>query len=63
MKNLNIITDPLDKDLVQGRRYAAVGMNLVPPQDNTIITLHLSDEESHDQSIASLGQLHGSQLL
>jgi hypothetical protein len=51
MKNLNIITDPLDKDLVQGRRYAAVGMNLVPPQDN------------HDQSIASLGQLHGKQLL
>jgi hypothetical protein len=63
MNDLNIITGPLNQELMQGRRYATVGINPIPPQDNAIITLHLGDEERGSQSLASHGQLHGSNPL
>jgi hypothetical protein len=63
VNNLNIITNPINQKMVQGRRYATVGMNPIPPQDNAIITLHLSDEECSGQSLAPHGQLHGNNSL
>jgi hypothetical protein len=63
VNDLNIITNPLDQELMQGRRYATVGMNPIPPQDDTIATLHLDDEECGCQSLAPHGQLHGSNSL
>jgi hypothetical protein len=61
VNDLNIITSPLNQELVQGRRYA--GMNPIPPQDNAIITLYLGDEERGSQSLAPYSQLHRSNPL
>jgi hypothetical protein len=60
MNNLNITTNTLDQELMQDIRYAMIGMNPMPPQDNAIVTLHLSDEERGSQSLAPYDQLHGS---
>ena len=32
MHNLNLIADPLNKKLVQGRWYTLIGMNLITPK-------------------------------
>jgi hypothetical protein len=60
VNDLNIIVDPLNQELMQGTRYVTVDMNPIPPQDNAIITLHLSDEEHGSQSLAPHTRLHGS---
>jgi hypothetical protein len=57
--NILAIASPLDKELMQGRRYAMVGLNSILPQDNAIVSLHLGDEECGSQSLAPHDQLHG----
>jgi hypothetical protein len=37
MNDLNIIANPLNQELMQGRRYAMVGMNPILPQDNYLV--------------------------
>jgi hypothetical protein len=59
VNDLNIITNPLDQELMQGRRYAMVGMNPIMPKDDAIVTLHLDNEERSSQSLAPHSQLHG----
>jgi hypothetical protein len=63
MNDFDIITNPLDQELLQGRRYATVGMNPILPQYSAIVTMHLGDEEHGSQSLAPHGQLHGSNSL
>ena len=45
MHNLNFITDPLNKKLVQERWYTLIGMNPITSKYEVEVTLHLGDEE------------------
>jgi hypothetical protein len=45
MHNLNFITDPLNKKLVQGRWHTLIGMNPIMSKYEVKVTLHLGDEE------------------
>src|SRR6185437_3911343 len=63
MDNLNLIADPLNKKLMQGRRNALICMNPIPPKNQIVVTLHLRDEESRSKRLAPIGELHGSNSL
>ena len=60
MHNLNFITDPLNKKLVQGRWYTLIGMNPITSKYEVEVTLHLGDEERRSNRLAPNGQLHRS---
>src|SRR6185312_12941851 len=60
MENLNLIADPLNKKLMQGRRNTLICMNPIPPKNQIVITLHFCDEESCSKRLTSNGELHGS---
>ena len=63
MDNLNLIADPLNKKLMQGRRNALICMNPIPPKNQIVVTLHLRDEESRSKHLAPNGELQGSNSL
>src|SRR6185369_15231314 len=60
MDNLNLIADPLNKKLMQGRRNTLICMNPIPPKNQVVVTLHLRNEESCSKRLTSNGELHGS---
>jgi hypothetical protein len=43
--HLDLIVDPLNQELVQSRRNTMICMNPIMTKNNTIVTLHLDDEE------------------
>jgi hypothetical protein len=45
MHQFDLVIDPLDEELMQSRRNTTVGMNSIAAKNNTIVTLHLDDEE------------------
>ena len=63
MHHFNLIADPLNKKLMQGRRNTLIGMNPITLKYQTEVTLHLGDEEDCGKCLASNGQLHGSNPL
>src|SRR6185312_3712695 len=60
MDNLNLIADPLNNKLMQGRRNTLICMNPIPPKNQIVVTLHFRDEESCSKLLTSNGELHGS---
>ena len=52
MDNFNNVPDPLDKELVQARRYTLIGMDPITPKYQVIATLHFRDEKGCGQSFA-----------
>jgi hypothetical protein len=56
---LNLIIDPLNQELVQSRGNTTIGVNLIAAKNNTIVTLHLDDEECSSKRLAPNGELHG----
>jgi hypothetical protein len=36
-----------------------IGVNLVTTKNNTVVILHLDDEECDSEQLASYGELHG----
>src|SRR6185437_4892973 len=63
MHNFNLIADPLNKKLVQGRWYTLIGMNPITSKYEVEVILHLGDEEHRCNRLASNGQLHRSNPL
>jgi hypothetical protein len=45
MNYLDFIVDPLNQELVQSRENATISVNPIVAMNNTIVTLHLDDEE------------------
>ena len=58
MHNLDLIADPLNKKLVQGRWYTLIGMNSIASKYEVEVTLHLGDEECRRNCLAPNDQLH-----
>jgi hypothetical protein len=56
---LDLIIDPLNQELVQSRGNAIIGVNPIAAKNNTIVTLHLNDEECGSERLAPNGELHG----
>jgi hypothetical protein len=44
---------------MQSRTYATIGVNPNMAKNNTIVTLHLDDEEHGSERLAPYGELHG----
>ena len=63
MDYFNLIADPLNKNLMQGRRHTLIGMNPITSKYQAEITLHLGGEEGCHKRLAPHSQLHGSHLL
>jgi hypothetical protein len=59
MNYLNLIIDPLNQELVQSRGNTMIGVNPIMTKNNTIVTLHLDDEECGSKRLAPYGELHG----
>jgi hypothetical protein len=59
MNYLNLIVDPLNQELVESRGNAMIGVNPIATKNNTIVTLHLDDEECGSKRLASNSELHG----
>jgi hypothetical protein len=55
---LNLIVDPLNQQLAQSRGNATIGVNPIAAKNNTIVTLHLNDEECGRERLAPYGELH-----
>jgi hypothetical protein len=55
----NLVVDPLNQELMQSRRNAAVDMNLITTKNDAIVTLHLDNEECGSKRFAPHGDLHG----
>jgi hypothetical protein len=45
MYHLDLIIDLVNQELVKSGTKTMIGMNLIVTQNNTIVTLHLDDEE------------------
>jgi hypothetical protein len=58
MNSFHFITIPLNQTLVHRRRDAAVGMNPIHPEQHSVCTLVVDDEERSWDSLASHGQIH-----
>jgi hypothetical protein len=56
---LNLIVDPLNQELVQSRGNTTIGVNPIAAKNNTVVTLHLNDEECGSKRFAPNGELHG----
>jgi hypothetical protein len=56
---LNLVVDPLNQELMQSRENATIGVNPIAAKNNTIVTLHLDDEESGSKRFAPNGELNG----
>jgi hypothetical protein len=58
MNYFHFVTIPLNQTLVHHRRDAAIGMNPIPPEQDSACTLVADDEERSWDSLASHGQIH-----
>jgi hypothetical protein len=56
---LNLIVDPLNQELMQSRTNTMIGVNPIVTKNNTIVTLHLDDEERGSERLPPYGELHG----
>jgi hypothetical protein len=56
---LDLIVDLLNEELVQSRENTTIDMNLITVKNDTIVTLHLDDEERGSEQLAPYGDLHG----
>jgi hypothetical protein len=56
---LNLVIDPLNQELVQSSGNATIGVNPITTKNNTIVTLHLDDEECGSKTFAPNGELDG----
>jgi hypothetical protein len=56
---LDLIVDPLNQELVQSRGNIAIGVNPITAKNNTIVTLHLNDEECGSERLAPYGEFNG----
>jgi hypothetical protein len=45
MNYLDLVVDPLNQELVQNRGTITIDVNPIAAKNNTIVTLHLDDEE------------------
>jgi hypothetical protein len=59
VNNLDLVIDPLNQELVQSRENTMIGITPIVTENNTIVTLHLDDEECSSGQLASYGKLHG----
>jgi hypothetical protein len=59
MNYLELAVDPLNQDLVQSRGNETIDMNSITVKNDTIVTLHLDDEECGSKRLAPNGELHG----
>jgi hypothetical protein len=59
MNYLDLVVDPLNQELVQSRGNPTIGVNPIATNNNTIITLHLDDEERNSERLAPYSKLHG----
>jgi hypothetical protein len=59
VNNLDLIADPLNQKLVQSKGNAMIDVNPITAKNNTIVTLHLDDEECGCERLAPNGELHG----
>jgi hypothetical protein len=57
--HFDLVIDPLNPKLVQSRRHTTIGVNPIVTQNNTVITLHIDDEECGSEQLAPNGVLHG----
>jgi hypothetical protein len=44
---------------MQSRRNATIGVNSIMAKNNTIVSLHLDDEERSSERLTPYGELHG----
>jgi hypothetical protein len=58
MNYLDLIVDLLNQELVKSRGNTMIGVNPIAAKDNTIVTLHLNDEECGSKRFAPYGELH-----
>jgi hypothetical protein len=58
MHHLDLVVSPLDQELMQNRRNKTIGVNPIVTKNNTIVTLHLDDEERGSERLASYGEVH-----
>jgi hypothetical protein len=56
---LNLVVDPLNQKLVQNRMNVTIGVNPITTKNNTIVILHLDDEERSSEQLAPYSKLHG----
>jgi hypothetical protein len=56
---LNVVVDPLNQELVQCGGNAMIAVNPFTAKNNTIVTLHLDNEECDSKRLAPNGELHG----
>jgi hypothetical protein len=59
MNYLNLVIDPLNQELVQSRGNTIIGVNPIVTKNNTIVTMHIDDEECGSKRLAPYGELHG----
>jgi hypothetical protein len=55
---LNLIVNSMNQKLVQSRRSALIGVNPIVTKNNTIVTLHLDDEEHGSERFVPHDKLH-----
>jgi hypothetical protein len=56
---LNLIVNLLNQKLVQSRRNTTIGVNPIAIKNNTIVALHLGEEERDREQLAPYDKLHG----
>jgi hypothetical protein len=56
---LDFVDDSLNQELVQSRRNTMIGVNPIVAKNNTIVTLHLDDEECGRERLAPYSEFHG----
>jgi hypothetical protein len=52
MNYLDLVIDPLNQQLVKSRGNVMIGMNLIAAKNNTMVTLHLNNEECGRKKLA-----------
>jgi hypothetical protein len=56
--HLDLIIDPPNQELLQSRRNTMIGVNPIVTQNNSVVTLHLDDEERDSERLSPYGELH-----
>jgi hypothetical protein len=59
VNHLDLIVDLLNQELVQSGGNAMIGVNPITVKNNTIVTLHLGDEEYGSERLAPYDAFHG----
>jgi hypothetical protein len=58
MNYLDLVIDLWNQELVQSRGNATIVVNPITIKNNTIVTLHLDDEECSSERLAPYGELY-----